>query len=134
MSAFSLRLREVLVSASERLTRFIFRTSHFKNGEVLPTAFLPHPRRLDCSCYRIRTDNENTIWRAGKKIGAVSKRSVKARADFDSAIVFSETKLEIDFDTPTHANVINWPKDKEDQLEIAQILCERSLLVEKPVS
>jgi hypothetical protein len=112
-----------LVARAERLARFIFQRKHLRADMTpKPNAFLPD-RDEELSMTRHLRLRENEIWKIGRAAGAVSNRTLRARADLVAAVFF-EQKLRVVAapkpDNPNHANAIDWPLDKPLRKAIAQ--------------
>jgi hypothetical protein len=119
----SLGVELQLVGQQERLARFIFQPKHvYADGTPKPNVFMPNPAR-ELSMTRHLQVSENEIWNIGRAVGAVSGRTLRARADV-IAIIFFRLKLRVVAtpkpDNPNHADAIDWPVDKPTQKAIAQ--------------
>ena len=119
------------------LTRFIFDTTHFRKKEparAKPGAFLPQ-LNLKTSALGRDGKTEDDVWAIGILVGQERSKTPKARADFDAGAV-AEVKLTIEHNPvdriPDHVNLCGWPKGKDEQKSIAQLLCVRSKLVLHP--
>jgi hypothetical protein len=75
---------------------------------------------------------EDEVWDIDNLVGEGHGKPPKARADFDAEAV-AEAKLTIKHDPvdgiPDHVNLCGWPKEKDEQKSIAQLLCVRARLV-----
>ena len=117
---------------AERLSRFINKRHYARTlRKVKSGAFMPVE---DCktsvfqrSVFQTSGLSDNEIWKIGDKYVT---NSFTGRADVSVADVES-VNLTIVRDNcpPRHANIVGWPKEQEDQLEIARILAERASLV-----
>jgi hypothetical protein len=122
------------IDSNERITRYIFERTHFapSTGRVKYSAFLPKKRKT--SVYRISKLEEQEIWDIG--IEYVSKERnmpLLARGDILAAVVL-DNSLGIVPDTakhPKHANIIDWPDNKEEQMLIAKQLEPHAKLILK---
>jgi hypothetical protein len=76
--------------------------------------------------------SEDDVWTIGILIGQDRGKRPKARADFGDGVV-AEAKLTIEHapvnGIPDHVNIAGWPKEKDVQKSIAQLLCVRATLV-----
>ena len=121
------------VSPNEPISRFIFSREHFKTGRVSSAAFMPSPKTLDISVYRIGGCGEKKIWLLGDLFVAAKRkdnRAILARGDVASELVFNEG-LEIVPEPsphPRHANISNWPSDKPHQKIKAMALAKGATL------
>jgi hypothetical protein len=117
--------------SSEPLSRFIFPKDHFSRNTLRPKpdAFLPSGFPLQTSVTRTIGLAPAEIWHIGLEIGLRRGRTLRARADIASGDVIN-TGLAIDPDNnpPRHANIINWPEEKHDQLILATELAEAAIL------
>lgn len=138
------------VSPSEELTRFIRRESHFSSNGVKSDAFIPSPRRIDVSVFRISAlgDSErlleDEIWEIGWEH---IKPKMVARADLFAADIYMYN-LEVAPDDfpPRHANIMPFPKltdptnltdptclgERKARRVLANKLAKRSMLVPLP--
>jgi hypothetical protein len=117
------------LTPSDSLTRFIFAANHFnfQKNKVLGAAFMPlsPPRNLETSIYKTKGLNEHKIWKQGEKVGKVSKRNLKARADFEvKSVNAASLSVQPDKWPSRHANIIGWPshEKKSEQMRLANIL------------
>lgn len=118
------------------LTRFIFDTRHFKRepAKAKPGAFLPE-QNLKTSALGKDGQTEDVVWAIGALVGKDRGKPPKARPDFDAGAV-AEAKLTLEHDPvggiPDLINLCGWPKEKDEQKSIAQLLCVRAKLVLRP--
>ena len=115
------------------LARFIFQDSHFRKApaQAKPNAFLPSPSTLKTSAVWRDTIPDQKIWDIGDLLGKPRLKKPLARADFDVAAV-SEAKLTIESDPtphPRHVNLCGWPTAKDEQKNVALLLCSRAILI-----
>jgi len=121
------------VHSEERLARFIFSKSHIRpsDNSIKHAAFLPPPSgELSVTRHRDATDDE--VWGIGRAVATVRERSLRGRADVVAARFLEKGLAVLPApemgrpnipDNPNHANVVDWPLEKERQkllaLEIA---------------
>lgn len=125
------------VSPDELLARYIVYAKWIRNSDqtIRPDAFIPPDS--DLSVTRHLQLNEETLWKIGKAItdGMHPKRSLYGRADVKTLCVIDQ-HLEVVPDpvepdnpdhphyNPNHANITNWPLEKNAKkmcaLEIAK--------------
>lgn len=113
------------IDPNEEITRYIFEKTHFASskGRVKYSAFLPKKRKT--SVFRISKLEEQEIWDIG--IEYVSKERnipLLARGDIFVSVVLNNS-LSVAPDTEKHAkhaNIIDWPDNKGDQMLIAKQL------------
>ncbi len=90
------------------------------------------PANLKLSVYRIDQLSEFNIWRIGGKVARKTQppRNLHGRADI-KALQILKTGLRIFPDNvpPRHANIINWPDEKSEIIEIALELAANASLV-----
>lgn len=116
----------------EVVARFIFWANHFSkvNSRPKPSAFLPS--NGECSATWIDGLSEQQIWVLGDLAGRGRKRPALARADIqakdvaDCGLVIAPDPLP---SQPLHVNLTSWPIEKDEQKEVAQNLCAKSVLV-----
>jgi hypothetical protein len=124
-----------ILSPSEDIARFLC-DEHFRKSDntVKPRAFQPivDKGRLVVSVFRIHGLDNIGIWRIGHDIGAVSNRTICARADIPVASI-REIGLDIDPDNIPyrHANIINWPQEEGAIKQMQQELAAEAHLVRK---
>jgi hypothetical protein len=116
------------------LTRFIFYKGHFSTKERAkpkPGAFLPSSD-LKTSALGKEGLTGDKVWAIGVLVGKGRGKLPKARADFVAGDV-TDAKLTIEpdpiDDIPDHVNLCGWPKEKDEQKSIAQLLCAHARLV-----
>jgi hypothetical protein len=111
------------VAASEQIARYILSKRYFSisNRTVKYGAYLPAPN-CEASVYRISNISEEEIWDIGREyVAEPSKRTLYARGDTTAAVI-TKTGLEIVPETalhPLHANIVNWPSEKDEQKILA---------------
>jgi hypothetical protein len=118
------------------LTRFIFDKNHFSSValKAKPGAFLP-ASDLKTSALGKDMLGEGEIWKIGLLVGQDRGKAPRARADFDDRAV-GEAKLTIEPDPqpniPDHLNLCGWPAQKDEQKDVALLLCARAKVVLRP--
>lgn len=124
--------RFMTVENHERLSRFFFFSKWFtpSTKRISPNAFVPHPYiNLSVSCTQGLTEAE--IWETGKVTQNLLRepRKLYARGDISTKHILTERLQLIRDDKPLyHANISNWPEDREIQREIAvRIVAQASL-------
>ena len=126
-------LQQDSVVASEQIARYILSKRYFSvsNRTVKYGAYLPAPNG-ETSVYRISNIVEKEIWDIGRKyVAGPSKRTLRARGD-TTAVAISKTVLEISPETtphPLHANIVNWPSEKDEQKMLAVEIANEATLV-----
>lgn len=119
-----------IISENEVLARFGYKNSgYFRTDKVVkPKAFMPDPYKK-LSVNRHKDLSSEQIWKIGKQIGRISNRVLKGRADIRMQDV-KKTNLEVEvapeFDNPYHANIIHWPAQKEERMDLAKQLAASS--------
>lgn len=112
-----------LITRAEHLARFIFQGRHLRADMTpKPDAFLPD-RDQELSMTRHLNLQENEIWEIGRAVGAVSSRTLRARADVVARIFFDQKLRVLAAPTPdnvNHAIAVDWPLDKPSRKSIAQ--------------
>lgn len=118
------------VHPSERITRYIFSKRHYSetNNRIKHAAFMPSPKG-EVSVYRTDKLDDNEIWNIGEQyVATPPKRTIKARADILASII-TKQKVCINPDTrphPLHANIVDWPKEPDEQKQRAIEMANRS--------
>ncbi len=114
------------ISLSENLSRFIFKRKHIRNDKGHWRAFEP-PRNLRMSVFRTSDISEEEIWNFGENVAAERGKPLNGRVDI-TVLSVKNNGLDVDPDaSPSrHANIINWPERKEEQMEIAMRLAAAS--------
>lgn len=123
------------VSPSERISRFITskRWINETKGSISPAAFIPSAKTKATSVYRTSGCKESRVWSLGTLFVERMRRDkakILGRADVRSDIVFKE-ELKIRpllFPHPRHADLTNWPEEKDAQKDKALALAQASAL------
>jgi hypothetical protein len=115
------------VAPDELLARYIIYSKWIRssNQTVKQDAFIPPDSELSVTRHLHLT--EEGIWKIGRKIIDGTPRSLYGRADVKTSHVIAQ-RLNVvpqpEDDNPNHANIINWPPDKDARkmcaLEIAR--------------
>lgn len=108
---------------AELLARFVlFSRWKRKDGSVKKDAFIPQNSEL--SVTRHLNLSEQNIWNIGVRVAYASNRTLYGRADLKASNVIDQ-KLTVvpepdnDNNNPNHANISNWPQDKNKRIAIA---------------
>jgi hypothetical protein len=89
--------------------------------------------RLELSVFRIDGLKTPEIWALAHEHVVRPGRNVHGRADLTArqiATTRPPLRLALDESPPRHGNVIDWPRDKDEQLALAQELAARATHVE----
>jgi len=122
--------------ASERISRSLLSKREYaaNNNRVKHNAFLPPPN-LEHSVYRTSSLDDSAIWKLGRSYVAEPRgKTLKGRGDLRASVIL-DTGLTLNSDPaphPLHANIIGWPTDKHEQLQLAVELAEAASLVVAP--
>jgi len=119
-----------VIAPDEILARYITSSRWFRRQnltvKVKQDAFIPPDSELSVTRHLGLT--EEGIWAIGKKIAASIPRSLHGRADVETSSVIAQHLNVVPQpanDNPNHANIINWPQDKDAgkmcALEIARV-------------
>lgn len=118
------------VAPDELLARYITSSKwlHKQDQTVKQDAFIPPPPYSELSVTRHLHLTDGDIWKIGRKIVEGKPRSLHGRADVETSHVIAQ-RLDVapqPMDgNPNHANIINWPPDKDARkmcaLEIARV-------------
>ena len=130
-----------IVSAEERISRFVFSERHMNRtkGQIKPAAFLPSPKNKSASVLRTSDCPERRIWRIGELFVArfrTDRPKLLARGDLRAEVVLKQG-LGIVADPsphPRHADVTNWPEDRAQQKIKAMVLAQSASLLLHPRS
>ncbi|MBI2869260.1 MAG: hypothetical protein HYX96_05490 [Chloroflexi bacterium] len=126
------------VLSDEPLGRFLTEHNHFGGGGVKFKAFMPPPKTLALSVFRIHNLTLDQIWEIGEnKVIKVmeQEKTLYGVADIKAEIVTREgLAIKPDPLPSRHTNIINWPQEKYRQLSIAQVLATEAELKLKPRS
>ena len=123
------------VEDDELLARFLVNKDDFRADKtVRPRAFLPFSY-VELSVNRHRDSNEQELWEIGQQVALLRDRTLHGRTD----ILASDCRIEpLDvkahplakpkdpIDNPNHANVVDYPAAKEDQMSLAQKLADKA--------
>jgi hypothetical protein len=121
------------VDPKESLTRYIVEKSYYRSTDetVRHNAFMPPANNRALSVFRISDLPQDEVWDLGELyVAAPRNKLLLGRADIFASNVFSKG-LGI---TPTHrphprhANIINWPVEREYQRMIAVELAAEARL------
>lgn len=117
------------VAPNELLARYIISSHWFRKQDqtVKQDAFIPPDDPLELSVTRHVKLTENDIWNIGRGIAVSRSRTLYGRADVTTAHVIAQRLSVVPqpiSDNPNHANIVNWPSDKDARkmraLEIAR--------------
>ncbi|MGB8225977.1 MAG: hypothetical protein WCE45_03780 [Sedimentisphaerales bacterium] len=116
------------IAPDELLARYITSSKWIRKQDqtVKQDAFIPPNSELSVTRHLGLT--EEAIWKIGKKIVESTPRFLHGRADVETSHVIAQ-RLNVvpqpEDDNPNHANIINWPPDKDARkmcaLEIAKV-------------
>jgi len=121
------------VEVSEQIARYILSKRHISvaNGIVRPAAYMPASNG-ETSVYRISDIAEKEVWDIGRKyVAGPGGRTLHARGD-TPAVAITKTGLAIVPETtphPLHANIVNWPSEKDEQKMLAVAIANEATLV-----
>ena len=112
--------------ASARLSRFLTQSNHFGGGTVKHRAFMPPPD-LQLSVYDTTGLENVDIWTLADH--NIPGRPMYGRGDISAATVEAEgLRVHRDDTPPRHANITDWPAEKDAQKEIALALAAAAQL------
>lgn len=121
----------VRISEEEPICRYLFQSNHYSalNGRVKYSAFLP--LNGETSVFRIKNLTEEEVWEIGKtEVADRRNQPLKARGDVIASSIYIEG-LSLEPETSLHqlhANMINWPEVKSEQILIATKIAESAKL------
>lgn len=108
-----------MIADDEDLARFLTQSNHFKQGQVLPTAFLPSRRDHTTSVCRHGAVPLDSLRQLG--LNAAGNRKLYGAAILKAGDV-RRAQLEVRADEPPerHAIICKWPQHEDPDLERAQ--------------
>jgi hypothetical protein len=112
------------VEPEECLTRYAIEKSYYRPSDrtVRHNAFMPPVSNQELSVFRISNLSQNVIWDLGKQYVANPRnKPLLGRVDIFASNVF-EKGLKIRPENQPHvlhANIIDWPEEREEQRLIA---------------
>jgi len=104
------------IAPDELLARYITSSRWFRKQDqtVTQNAFIPPNSELSVTRHLQLTEED--IWKIGRKIVEDTPRSLHGRADVETSHVIAQrlnvVPQPVD-GNPNHANIINWPQDKD---------------------
>lgn len=120
------------VSDDERLARFVTRSKLFRSdGTVKPDVFIPF-KHVELSVTRHLHATEEEIWSAGRDVAGSLKQTLRGRADIFARDCILNTLRIIEtplVNNPNHADIMDWPQQKQDQKAIALKLAASAIAV-----
>jgi len=117
------------VEDDEKLSRFVVQSNLIRQFDksVRSKAFFPYKGKVSVTRHLNLSDQE--VFQIGQKITDKRKVTFYGRAEVSAKGVRDE-ELEVDatpnMDNPNHADIINWPKQKDIQKMIALNLAEKA--------
>jgi len=125
------------VAKDEWLARYILRREHVRpDGTVKADPFIPY-KRVELSMTRHLALEESEIWKIGQIVADKRSSTLFGRADTQTR-VFLRHRLRVAgaplVDDPNHANVVDWPPDKQAQKEIAVEIVKHVKYKPKPIA
>jgi len=116
---------------SELVTVFATDKNDCRNdGTARPNPFMPSNRYSNTSCYRIKGLSTHDIWEISiERVLKLSKkiRKIYGRFDFHAKTIYDQKLLFDPNNKPyRHADIINWPSDKQAQRSRAQQIAAES--------
>ena len=127
------------VANEELLARFVTQSGQYRriDNTVKQDLFIPNARR-EVSVMRHRDATEFEIWEVARSLAASLDRNLYGRSDIRAAAckvnglrVVATPSLPTN---PNHADILDWPADKEDQKAIAQQLAAAASKLMPPPS
>jgi len=133
-------LSPITIKDDEEISRFLFSSSdftrstlNFKKHTRLMPSYNEEKGRLETSVYRTSyCKDEIEAWSIGDDYAGSPKAEAKAMAVTDAKTIRSgELSLEVESSKEPHdlhADIINWPKEKDTQIETAKLLKKKITL------
>ena len=106
------------------LARFATQSGHLAASVMKPKLFEPN-RDLELSVFQVKgliSAEIATIGESVVKVHPQARRLYGWGEINESEILTNGLKIDYDDNPPRHANIINWPQDKAQRLQIQQIL------------
>ena len=117
---------------SELTARYLQQSGHYtiSTGRVKPRAFHPARRDHKTSIFRIHKLTEHEIWNLGDLyVASQSGKAIRARAELSiEQITGIGLCVEPNEPPPRHADIVDWPREKDDYMSLAQELAAVAVL------
>lgn len=131
-------MNQHIVAPSEIIARFLLYRNCYapETKRVKYPAFLP-ASDMNTSVFRVSTLSENEIWKIGKDDVAEKRgKQLHGRADIIAEYILTEgLAVKPDITShPLHANIVNWPPEKQKQILFAKKLAEKTKLCLVPTN
>ena len=113
----------------------MFSRTHFNTaGEVKPPAFMPSPKDKKTSVFRVDGLGHSEIIGIGNLVVGKNRQPPQSPKGYGTIVVRDIVAAGLGVEVaptshPTHANLVNWPEQKERQKDIAIELAKRSVLM-----
>jgi hypothetical protein len=125
------------VAEGEWLARYIVRKQHVRqDGTVKPDPFIPF-KHVELSVTRHLALTEQQIWDIGDRVASQTHTQLQGRADVQAS-AYIRQRLRVvaapEEHNPNHANVVDWPSDKQAQKEIALEIVKHVRYKAKPIT
>ena len=122
------RMLRLGVGKREPLARFLLSKGDYAatTRRVKPQALMPAPDGKT-SVYRIGGLSDASIMRVGvREVGAKRNKEVRGWAAFFAAdLAQSGLRADANDRPPRHVDIVGWPKEKDERLQVAQELAAR---------
>lgn len=121
------------VLPDEDLSRYLFESGKFAatKGRVKPGAFIP-AKSGKTSVFRTSGVSDAQNWILGETVAREVLRSLLARAEVQVSKVPAPLRIDPSEPPPRHANIINWPDSRDEQLMLALQIAQEARLLVKP--
>jgi hypothetical protein len=121
---------------SELTSRYLRQSNHYSasSGRVKPRASHPAPNDHKTSIFRVLGLTDSEIWALGDTAITLPPGStLLARAELSvDQITATGLHVESEEPPPRHANIINWPVEKDEVMSKAQELAAVAILRLRP--
>ncbi|MGQ0556721.1 MAG: hypothetical protein ACT4PN_12345 [Nitrospiraceae bacterium] len=125
------------VAEAEWLARYIVRKQHVRrDGTVKPDPFIPF-KYVELSVMRHLELSEQRIWDIGDRVASQTNTQLQGRADAQASAYIRQRLRVVAAPVehnPNHANVVDWPFDKQAQKEIALEIVKHVRYKAKPIT
>lgn len=123
------------IDDDEMLARYVlFSKAVRQDGRIKPDALIPY-KLQDLSVTRHREATKEEIWKLGQQVAAQRAKILRGRIDIqakDCRIEGLTVVADSLPDNPNHANIEDWPPDKESQKALAQELAANCIFISYP--
>lgn len=117
------------VDPSENVSRFLVKGDiRAQDNVIKPTVFLPSASNLEVSVFRTYDLSEQAIWALAVENVEPSRGRVIGRGDLTVSTIIEESlRVRPDQDSASkHADIVNWPENRDARATIAKVLAAKA--------